>query len=76
MSMKDPDELNVHISNTLGEAVHALENEANKLTDIRDGELDNSHLTSSRINLLEQKNLLKELRELLRSTWKNKPSGN
>jgi len=73
---KDPDQLNVYISNTLGKAVHVLENEADKLTDIRDGEFDNSHLTSSRINLLEQKNLLKELRELLRSTWKNKPSAN
>tara|TARA_R110000803_G_scaffold37919_1_gene81882 strand:+ start:359 stop:589 length:231 start_codon:yes stop_codon:yes gene_type:complete len=76
MSIKDPDKLNVYISNTLGEAVYALENEAKKLTDIRDGVLDNSHLTSSKINLLEQKNLLKELREILRSTWKNKPSAN
>ena len=76
MSMKDPDELNVFISNTLGEAVYVLENEADKLKDIRDGELNNSHLTSSRINLLEQKNLLKQLREILRSTWKNKSSAN
>ena len=76
MSMKDPDELNVLISNTLGEAVYVLENEAKKLSDIRDGGLDNSHLTSSRINLLEQKNLLKQLREILRSTWKNKTSAN
>jgi len=73
---KDPDQLNVHVSNTLSEAVHALEKEADKLKDIRDGELANSHLTSSRINLLEQKNLLNELRELLRSLWKNKTNAN
>ena len=72
---KDPDQLNVHISNTLSEAVNVLEGEANILKDVKDGELPNSHLVSTRINLLKQKNLLKELRKLL-SFYKNNPVAN
>ena len=59
--------LHIEIRNTLSEAIHTIEEEGYKLKSVIDNEISKTYLTSIRIRVLNQKNKLKELQDLMRT---------
>jgi hypothetical protein len=62
--------------NTLSEAIYSIENETAKLKDVHCDKLPISHLVSIRIELLKQKNKLKQLEKLMDKAFVNKKETN
>jgi len=62
--------------NTLNEAIYSIENETAKLKDVHCDKLPISHLVSIRIELLKQKNKLKQLEKLMDKAFVNKKETN
>jgi hypothetical protein len=58
--------LHQEIRNTLWRAITVIEEDGNKLKLIIDGKLDTSYLTSIRMRVLNQKNQLIDLKDLMR----------
>ena len=58
--------LHIEIKNTLREAINIIEEDCYKLKAIIDGEVDKSYLTTIRMRVLNQKNKLIELVDLMR----------
>ena len=59
--------LHNEINITLSEAIHTIEEEGYKLKSVIDNKIDKTYLTSIRIRVLNQKNKLKELKDLMRT---------
>ena len=58
--------LHIEIKNTLCEAINIIEEDCYKLKTIIDGEVDKNYLTTIRMRVLNQKNKLIELDDLMR----------
>ena len=59
--------LHNEINITLSEAIHTIEEEGYKLKSVIDNEISKTYLTLIRIRVLNQKNKLKELKDLMRT---------
>ena len=59
--------LHQEIRNTLWRAIKVIEEEGYKLKSVIDNEIGTTYLTSIRIRVLNQKNKLKELKDLIRT---------
>lgn len=62
--------------NLLNETIDCIEEEAAKLKDVHSGDLSISYLISIRIELLNQKNKLKQLEEIMSKAFVDKKEKN
>ena len=58
--------LHIRIKNTLREAINTIEEEGNKLKAVIDNKIDKTYLTKAGMTILNQKNKLIELDDIMR----------